>query len=94
MRPPRFSRATAPTWRLLDGHRPSASGSSSWSVHYERFASAFPDLVRISTTPPPGSAGVAAVLSLEVSQRETNIAIDPRAFDAVAAPDATADHAR
>ena len=77
------------TWRLRAGHRAAASGASSWSVNYERFAGAFPDLVRIWTGPPAEGSTAGAVLSLEVSQRDTNTAVDSRAFDAVTAKDAT-----
>jgi len=78
------------TWRLRAGHRAAASGVSSWSASYERFAGAFPDLVRIWTGPSAGDATAGAVMSLEVSQRDTNTGVDPRAFDAVTAKDATA----
>lgn len=84
-----FLRRDGSTWRLRAGHRAAASGASLWSVNYERFAGAFPDLVRISTNAATGGSAAGAVLSLDVSQRDTNTAIDPRAFDAVAAADAT-----
>jgi hypothetical protein len=83
-----YLRRDGSTWRLQAGHREAAANASSWSVNYERFAPTFPDLVRISTVAPAGTPGPGAVLSLEVSQRETNTPIDARAFEAVAAPDA------
>ena len=76
-------------WRLLAGHHEDPAGASSWSASYERFAGVFPALVRLSTARPGSEASPDAVLSLDVSQRETNTAIDARAFDALAAPDAT-----
>jgi len=82
-----YLRRDGATWRLLAGHREAAPGGSAWSVSYERFVPTFPDLVRVSTTPPGGSAGGGGVLSLEVSQRETNTPIDAHAFEAIAAPD-------
>jgi hypothetical protein len=83
-----FLRRDGAVWRVQAGHREAAGGASSWSVNYERFVPAFPDLVRLSTSPPAGTASPGTVLSLEVSQREINAPIDPRAFDPVAAPDA------
>jgi hypothetical protein len=76
------------TWRLLAGHHDDPAGASSWSASYERFAGAFPELVRLSTARPGSDASPDALLSLDVSQRDTNTAIDARAFDALAAPDA------
>ena len=83
-----YLRRDGATWRLRAGHREAATGRPSWRVNYERFVPTFPDLVRISTNPPDGGAGGGAVLSLEVSQREANTPIDPRAFEPIAAPDA------
>ena len=85
-----FLRRDGSAWRLAAGRRDDAAGAASWSVAYDRFTSPFPDLVHIVTVRPGSGAAPDASLDLEVSQRETNTAIDPRAFDAVAAPDAAA----
>lgn len=83
-----FLKQEGSIWRLLAGHREDPAGASSWSASYERFVGAFPGVVRLSTARPGSDASPDALLSLEVSQRETNTAIDARAFDALAAPDA------
>jgi len=83
-----FLKREGQTWRLLAGRREDPAGASSWSASYERFAGAFPGLVRLSTSRPGSGASPDAVLSLDVSQLETNTAIDARAFDALEASDA------
>ena len=85
-----FLRFDKSAWRLAAGYRGATATEPAWQVAYEGFTSAFPDVVRISRTPGPApQPGVQSTLNLQVSQRETNVDIDARAFDPLAAPGAT-----
>jgi hypothetical protein len=76
------------TWRLFAGHHGDSASASAWTIAYDRFASRFPDLVRVSVTASAPGSRATTTLALEVSQRETNVAIEARAFEPLAAPDA------
>lgn len=73
-------------WRIAAGHRDGAAGAASWSVSYAAFTSGFPGSITISQEPADGAP--AAALTLQVSQRETNLPLDGRAFDVVVPADA------
>ncbi|MFO7692761.1 MAG: hypothetical protein R6V57_06710 [Vicinamibacterales bacterium] len=71
-------------WRIAAGHRSGAGAS--WSVAYAAFSSGFPGSITIRQEPSGGV--VAAALTFQVSQLETNVPIDARAFDVAVPADA------
>lgn len=74
-------------WRITAGHRSAGTGTAAWSVSYAAFSSGFPGSVTIRQDPAGGGASVTA-LTFEVSQLETNVPLDGRAFDVVIPADA------
>jgi hypothetical protein len=66
-------------WRIAAGQRDAGPGGTAWAVSYSAFSSGFPAAVTIRQD----LAGSAAATSLtfQVSQLETNVPIDERAFD-------------
>jgi outer membrane lipoprotein-sorting protein len=68
-------------WRIAAGHRDGGTGAASWSVSYAAFTSGFPGSITFSQEPADGAP--AAALTLQVSQLETNVPIDGRAFQVV-----------
>jgi hypothetical protein len=76
-------------WRISAGRRDAADALGSWSVSYADFSLHFPGSIRIwQDVGPPGQPGSSAALTLQVSQLETNVPIDSRAFELVVPPDA------
>ena len=73
------------TWRIAAGHRD--AGTAAWSVSYAAYSSGFPGSVTIRQDPAGGGASVTA-LTFTVSQIETNVPLDVRAFDVVIPADA------
>ena len=73
-------------WRIAAGHRGGGAGAASWSVSYAAFSAGFPGSITISQEPAYGAP--AAALTFQVSQLETNVPIDGRAFDVVVPADA------
>ena len=73
-------------WRIAAGHRGGGTGAASWSVSYADFSSGFPGSITISQEPADGAP--AAALTFQVSQLETNVPIDGRAFDVAVPADA------
>jgi hypothetical protein len=77
-------------WRISAGRREGGpSGGPSWSVAYSDFSVGFPGTVAIRQEPAGGASGATA-LTFQVSQLETNVPIDPRAFDVAVPADAQA----
>ena len=77
-------------WRIAAGQRDAGPASgAAWSVAYAEFSVGFPGLVTIRQEPAGGAAGATA-LTFRVSQLETNVPIDPRAFEVMIPPDAQA----
>lgn len=83
-----FLKRDGGTWRLVAGRRDASPPAAAWRVAYERFLSPFPDMVRVTMGSPTGDGGGETTLSFEISQRETNTTIDPRAFEPAGAADA------
>jgi hypothetical protein len=75
-------------WRIAAGHRNAGPGSAAWSVSYADFASGFPGAITIRQEPAGGTRATATALTLRVSQLETNVPIDARAFDVAIPGDA------
>lgn len=73
-------------WRIAAGHRDGGTGAAPWSVSYAAFSSGFPGAITISQEPASGAPATA--LTFQVSQLETNVPIDGRAFDVVVPDDA------
>ena len=69
-------------WRIAAGQRDAGPGGAPWSVAYDGFASGFPGAVTIRQEPAGGGPSVTA-LTFQISQLETNVPIDARAFDVV-----------
>ncbi len=74
-------------WRIAAGHRDAGTGTAAWSVSYAAFSSGFPGSVTIRQDPTGGGPSATA-LTFEVSQVETNVPLDTRAFDVVIPADA------
>jgi hypothetical protein len=72
-------------WRVAAGQGGAGVSGSSWTVSYAAFASGFPAAVTIRQEAGFGAAETA--LTFQVSQLETNVPIDPRAFDVIIPPD-------
>ena len=72
-------------WRVAAGQGGAGAAGSAWTVSYAAFASGFPGAVTIRQEAGPGAAETA--LTFQVSQLETNVPIDPRAFDVIIPPD-------
>ena len=75
------------TWRIAAGHRDAGTGAAAWSVSYAASSSGFPGSVTIRQDAAGGGPSVTA-LTFEVSQVETNVPLDVRAFDVVIPADA------
>jgi hypothetical protein len=75
------------TWRIAAGHRDAGTGTAAWSVSYASYSSGFPGSVSIRQDPAGNGPSVTA-LTFEVSQLETNVPLDGRAFDVVIPADA------
>jgi hypothetical protein len=73
-------------WRLAAGQGAAGAAGVAWSVSYAAFASGFPGAVTIRQE--AGSGAAETALTFQVSQLETNVPIDPRAFDVIVPPDA------
>ncbi|MCX6552863.1 MAG: hypothetical protein NTY02_17990 [Acidobacteria bacterium] len=77
-----YVRRDGQTWRVAGGRQASAPGQLAWTVFYDRVASGFPALVRLTRD---AGAGVPRAsndsLTMQLSQLDTNTVIDPRAFD-------------
>ncbi len=74
-------------WRIAAGRRDAGTGGASWTVSYAAFSSGFPGSVTIRQDPAGVGPSVAA-LTFQVSQLETNVPLDGRAFDLVIPGDA------
>jgi hypothetical protein len=77
-------------WRIAAGRRDEGTSRGSWSVSYASFSSGFPGSVTIRHEPADGRPAGATALTLQVSQLETNVPIDARAFDVTIPADAQA----
>lgn len=75
-------------WRITAGQHDGGAGLGSWSVSYAGFSSGYPSSVIIRHEPAVGGSESAAALTLQVSQLETNVPIDTRAFDVAIPADA------
>ena len=82
----RFCARDGAGWRIAAGHRGTGTGAASWSVSYAAFSSGFPGSITISQEPADGVPATA--LTFQVSQLDTNVPIDGRAFDVVVPADA------
>jgi len=77
-------------WRISAGRQDESATRGSWSVSYADFSLNFPGSIRVwQHVGPAGQPGSSAALTLQVSQLETNVPIDSRAFELVVPPDAT-----
>ena len=74
-------------WRIEAGHRDAGTGGAAWSVSYAEFSSGFPGSVTIRQDPPGGGPSASA-LTFRISQLETNVPVDGRAFDVAIPADA------
>ena len=74
-------------WRITAGQREGGPGAPAWSVAYSAFSSGFPGTVTVRQEPGAGSPAATA-LTFHVSQLETNVPIEPRAFDVIVPADA------
>ena len=74
-------------WRIAAGQRDAGPDAAAWSVAYSGFSSGFPGTVTIRQEP-RGGAGAPAALTFQVSQLETNVPLDARAFDVSVPADA------
>jgi hypothetical protein len=72
-------------WRVAAGQGGAGAAGSAWTVSYAAFTSGFPGAVTIRQEADSGAAETA--LTFQVSQLETNVPIDPRAFDLIIPPD-------
>ena len=72
-------------WRVAAGQGGAGAAGSAWTVSYAAFVSGFPGAVTIRQEAGSGEAETA--LTFQVSQLETNVPIDPRAFDVIIPPD-------
>lgn len=72
-------------WRVAAGQGGAGAAGFAWSVSYAAFASGFPGAVTIRQEAAAGAAETA--LTFQVSQLETNVPIDPRAFDVIVPAD-------
>ncbi len=79
-------------WLVVGGRQLATSGepgAARWTVSYDEFSAGFPAIVRVWQALDPGNTGgLAAELTLRVSQRETNVPIDAEAFSLRVPPDA------
>jgi len=76
-------------WRIAAGQRDAGLGGPAWSVSYSGFSSGFPGTVTVRQEP-GGSGTAAAALTFQISQLETNVPLDARAFDVQVPSDAEA----
>jgi hypothetical protein len=81
-----FLMREGPAWRIAAGWRDGGPAGASWSVNYSGFSAGFPAVVAVSQGPVEGSPATA--LTFQVSQLETNVPIDPRAFEIAIPADA------
>jgi len=76
-------------WRIAAGRRDATDALGSWSVSYADFSLNFPASISVwQDVGPAGQPGSSAALTLQVSQLETNVPIDSRAFELAVPPDA------
>jgi hypothetical protein len=75
-------------WRIAAGEGDAGTDGAAWSVSYSGFSSGFPGVVTVRQEAPGGTAPTA--LTFHVSQLETNVPIDARAFDVQVPTDAEA----
>ncbi len=71
-----FLRSEQQTWRIVGGRGVGGGGdqtATSWTIAYDEFATGFPARVRVAQAPTTD-------ITFQVSQLETNVAIDPAAF--------------
>jgi hypothetical protein len=86
-----FLHREAAVWRIAGGQRAAAGETGSWSVSYADFVSGFPGTIGIRQQGAAAAGQEAAtVLTLRPSQVETNVTIDPAAFDVAVPADAAA----
>ena len=77
-------------WRISAGRQDATGTHGSWSVSYADFSLNFPGSIKVwKHVSPISQPGSSAALTLQVSQLETNVPIDSRAFELVVPPDAT-----
>jgi hypothetical protein len=77
-------------WRISAGRHDGAGARGAWAVSYADFSANFPGSIRIwQYLGPDGRPDSTAALTLTVSQLDTNVPIDARAFDLVVPPEAT-----
>ena len=74
------------SWHIAAGRREAAGGLGAWSASYGAFSAGFPGSITIRQDLTDG--GSYAALTLQVSQLETNVPIDDRAFDVAVPADA------
>lgn len=80
-----FLRRESGAWRLRAASHAGAAGTS-WLVEYQDFASGFPATVRLREGGATGQGdATSADLTLRISQRDVNVAVEPAAFS-VASP--------
>jgi hypothetical protein len=72
-------------WRVAAGQGEPGAAGAAWSVSYAAFASGFPGAVTIRQE--AGSGAPETALTFQVSQLETNVPIDPRAFELIVPQD-------
>jgi hypothetical protein len=85
-----YVQPVGPAWRLTGGRQAASRTRPAWTVAYSSSSSVFPTLIRLwRQAGAEGDAGPGSSLSLEISQLETNIAIESRAFDLAVPPDTT-----
>jgi hypothetical protein len=76
-------------WRITSGQRGAEGGGESWTVSYPAFAAGFPTAISVRQDAIGGAgASAATTLTLQITQLETNVAIDARAFDVAVPSDA------
>jgi hypothetical protein len=84
-----YLQRTGTDWRLTAGTRESRADGQSWSVSYADFSTAFPATIRMWRTAQPVSGEpLRSALVLQVSQMETNVSLESRAFDIAVPTDA------
>jgi len=84
-----YLRRDGDAWRIVAGKHDGSGGEGAWSVTYDGFAPTFPGTIgfrqQAGTNSDPGPA---STLTLETSQVETNVPVDPAAFDVAVPADA------
>ena len=77
-------------WRIAAGRRDGGAALGSWSVSYSAFTAGFPASITVRQDRGGASPGPPTVLALQVSQLETNVPIESRAFEVTIPADAQA----